>query len=37
MPFTIAGIIVFIAIIMLKLHNKNTYLMGTTYALFGII
>ena len=37
MPFTIVGLVVFVACFMSKLQNKNTYLIGTAYALFGIL
>lgn len=37
MPFTIVGLVVFVACFMSKLQNKNTYLIGTAYALIGVL
>ena len=37
LPFTITGSIIFIACFMSKLQNRNTYIIGTAYALYGFI
>ena len=37
LPFTITGSIIFIACFMSKLQNKNTYIIGTAYSLYGFI
>ena len=37
MPFTIVGLVIFVACFMSKLQNKNTYLIGIAYSLFGIL
>ena len=37
MPFTITGSIIFIACFMSKLQNRNTYIIGVAYSLWGII
>ena len=37
MPFTCVGLALFIACFMSKLQNKNTYLVGAAYSLFGIL
>jgi hypothetical protein len=37
MPFTITGSIIFIACFMSKLQNRNTYITGVAYSLWGLI
>lgn len=37
MPFTCIGLSLFIACIMSKLQNKNTYLIGAAYSLSGLL
>ena len=37
MPFTIVGLVIFVACFMSKLQNKNTYLIGIAYSLFGVL
>lgn len=37
MPFTIVGVSVFVACLMSKLQNKNTYLIGAAYSLSGVV
>lgn len=37
MPFTCIGVSIFIAFVMSKLQNKNTYLIGASYSLSGIL
>lgn len=37
MPFTCIGVALFIACFMSKLQNKNTYLIGAAYSLFGLL
>lgn len=37
MPFTIIGVSIFIACIMSKLQNKNTYLFGSAYVINGVL
>ena len=37
LPFTITGSIIFIACFMSKLQNRNTYIVGVAYSLYGII
>lgn len=37
MPFTCIGFSIFIAFLMSKLQNKNTYLIGSGYGLLGIL
>jgi hypothetical protein len=37
LPFTITGSIIFVACFMSKLQNKNTYILGVAYALYGVI
>ena len=37
MPFVIVGMSIFIACIMSKLQNKNSYLFGSAYVIAGIL
>ncbi len=37
MPFTCIGLAMFIACVMSKLQNKNTYLIGSAYSLSGFL
>lgn len=37
MPFTCIGLAMFIACVMSKLQNKNTYLIGSAYSLSGLL
>lgn len=37
LPFTITGTIIFIACFMSKLQNRNTYITGVAYSLYGLI
>ena len=37
MPFTCIGLALFIACVMSKLQNKNTYLIGSAYSLSGLL
>lgn len=37
MPFTCIGFSIFIAFLMSKLQNKNTYLIGSGYGLLGVL